>query len=380
MAIRLVPLDAPYRAIVGPCPTVEDLAPVWLDLEGRAECSPFLSWAWIGAVLTVMRPQAWLLRIERDDQIVGLALLGNRKGWAGALSFAPHLHLNETGDPTADRVMIEYNSVLAARGAGSVAAQGLFSVLFDAATPAWRSITLSGVSADWTAICDSQGLGFRHLRHPQTAPYADLRQMDADDPVKSLSRNSREQVRRSIRFFEELGPLSLTRANDADAALLWFADLEKLHTASWTAKGKQGAFEGQHFREFHQHLISSSFPQGVPDLLCLRAGETILGYLYNLRWQNCAYAYQSGFLYGTDPRWRPGLVAHALAMRQYAREGIIKYRFLAGDARYKNSLSNGSDELLWMVAYRPTLFRWMENGVRRLRQLVRHPTSTRNPS
>ena len=46
-------------------------------------------------------------------------------------------------------------------------------------------------------------------------------------------------------------------------------------------------------------------------------------------------------------------------MDLYRSEGMETYRFLAGQARYKTSLASDRDELLWMVAYRPSMTRWL---------------------
>jgi CelD/BcsL family acetyltransferase involved in cellulose biosynthesis len=111
----------------------------------------------------------------------------------------------------------------------------------------------------------------------------------------------------------------------------------------------------------------------VPDILRAQAGDSVLGYLYNLRWRGIAYTYQSGFCFEQDPQARPGLVAHVLAIRRYRDEGMSDYRFLAGNARYKLSLATGTDSLLWMVAYRPSLVRWLAETASRAVKVLRRP-------
>ena len=174
-----------------------------------------------------------------------------------------------------------------------------------------------------------------------------------------MTRNTRQQIRRSIRYYQQRGSVTLDRAEDVAQALDWLDALEVLHTKYWNNRGKSGAFSNPSFKSFHRNLISTSFADGVPDLLQLRAGDTVLGYLYNFRWRGVGYSYQSGFLYEQDTQARPGLVAHALAMQKYRTEGISTYNFLAGESRYKSSLSTGKDELLWIVARRPRLPRWL---------------------
>jgi len=338
------------------------LAPLWLALEQRAGGSPFLSWAWIGGWLDQYAPAADLAEIWQGERRIGLALLGRSGGWG-----APALHLHETGDPAADAIMIEYNGVLAVAGQEARAAEALLAALAGGAV-AWRALSLSGVTADWLDRCRALGLGWRLLRHPQPAPFADL--TVADDPLRWVSRNTRQQIQRSIRFFEAEAPLSLTRAAGTAEALAWFADLERLHTATWRTRGQPGAFADPGFGRFHRRLIAGQFALGRVDLLRLCQGETVLGYLYGLRGATELHAYLSGFVYREEARWRPGLVAHVLAMRRYRAEGITTYRFLAGEARYKTSLSTGADHLFWLVAYRRTLLNLFDRSARRVLRLL----------
>jgi hypothetical protein len=52
-------------------------------------------------------------------------------------------------------------------------------------------------------------------------------------------------------------------------------------------------------------------------------------------------------------------------MRHFAALGFERYRFLAGEARYKTSLADGHDDLLWLKARRPTLIGRLTHGLRR---------------
>lgn len=297
----------------------------------------------------------------------GLALLGRRPGrWWDVLR-RPSWHLNETGEAARDAVMIEYNGLLAERGREETARR-LFLALLEKAAPSWRELHLGGVPTAWIAPCRDMGWATRHLRPLQGAPWADLTAWaatgPADDPLRRLSRNTRQQIRRSLRFYESRGPLTIRRAADIAEALEWLAALEDLHTATWTARGRPGAFANPRFRRFHQDFIGENFPRGIPDLLRIGAGDTVVGYLYNLRWRGSVSSYQSGLRYEDSPLCRPGLVSHVLAMALYRDEGALAYRFLAGNARYKESLSDRRDELAWMTAYRRGLPHRLEDGAR----------------
>ncbi len=132
------------------------------------------------------------------------------------------------------------------------------------------------------------------------------------DPV--LSANARQQLRRAFRRFEAQGPLGLREAASEAEAQDWFTGLKSLHCASWARRGIAHSFSREFFEPFHRRLIERSFAEGAVQLVEARAGERVIGYLYNFRRGGRLYAYQSGFA-DADPRERPGAVTHALAIR-----------------------------------------------------------------
>jgi CelD/BcsL family acetyltransferase involved in cellulose biosynthesis len=353
---------AKCSATISACPPVQQLEPEWRDLETRSNGSVFISWPWINSVLESLRPHASLARVTNGDRTVGLAVIGRRT--AGAFSFRPSaLHLNETGDNSCDGVMVEYNGLLTENGWEREAMDSLLTAIFCEKGGVPPDLHLSGVPSALREWCEARGLATRLLRPPQLAPSLRLPANSAEDPLDSLTRNSRQQIRRSMRYFEQRGALTLDRAADPSQALDWLDALDNLHTMTWRRRGKLGAFYNPSFKAFHRRLITSSFAEGVPDIIRARAGESVLGYLYNLRWKEIVYSYQSGFAYEQASQARPGLVTHMLAIQLYRREGMSAYRFLAGEARYKSSLANSREELLWMVISCPNLLQRLAAGI-----------------
>ena len=123
-----------------------------------------------------------------------------------------------------------------------------------------------------------------------------------------------------LRHFEAPGPLGLSEAATEAEAQRFFAAMKVLHCASWERRGKAHAFTHGFFEPFHRLLIERSFAAGAIQLLKARAGDRVIGYLYNFRLGNRVYAYQSGFA-DADRRERPGIVTHALAIRHAFRSG-----------------------------------------------------------
>jgi CelD/BcsL family acetyltransferase involved in cellulose biosynthesis len=102
--------------------------------------------------------------------------------------------------------------------------------------------------------------------------------------------------------------------------------------------------------------VAARFGAGEIQLLRLRAGgQREVGYLYNFVRRGVVHAYQSGFRYNPDPRLKPGLVSHALAIEHNLATGARLYEFMAGASRYKASLGTLSGEMAWLVLQRDRL-------------------------
>jgi CelD/BcsL family acetyltransferase involved in cellulose biosynthesis len=195
-----------------------------------------------------------------------------------------------------------------------------------------------------------------------------------------LGSNTRHNIRRSVREYEKLGPLVLESADTAEQASAFLSGLRQLHQAYWQAKGLSGSFANPFFVEFHAHLVRALFAEGSIQLLRLRAGNDIIGYLYNFVDRGRVYNYQSGFDYALCPKpyGRPGLVAHAQAVELNRRLGHLFYEFMAGDSQYKQALGVSSTDMVWLVAQRTRLRFWLEDCLRRARaQTIRTITKLR---
>ena len=360
----IVRCAAPIVAAIEPCPPLEALRRDWQMLEAQAESSFFLSWSWVGTLAAEFGCPPLRLAARRDGVLVGLALLGAVAGRPWDILRRPSLHLNETGDPACDGVMIEYNGILARRDEAEAVEAACLAALRRAVLPGrWREVHLGGIGPALADTCARSGPVRLLRRYP--APYADLAAGGGADPLDGLGSSTRRQIRRAMRLYAERGPLVLERAGSAAEALDWLDALEALHTPYWQARGRPGAFASDSFRRFHRRLIAESYPLGGVEVLRASAGGEAIGYLYNFRHHGDAYAYQSGFRYEADAKLKPGLVTHLLAMRQAAAEGLRRYCFLAGDSRYKRNLASCADDLTWLALQRDGLATRIEAGLRR---------------
>jgi len=189
--------------------------------------------------------------------------------------------------------------------------------------------------------------------------------------LDGLSANTRQQLRRAMRGYEARGPLRLTVAATAAEALAWFERLATLHQATWTGRGREGAFAYPFFARFHRALIERHHAAGLVELAKVTAGEGEVGYLYNFLWRGRVLSYQSGFAYEADARLKPGLVSHALCIERHLAAGAAAYDFLAGDARYKTSLGRPGPRSAYLILQRPRLKFAVERGLARAKRFLR---------
>ena len=74
----------------------------WLDLEGRASPTVFLSWQWLGHWLHVYQPRASVLRVKEGERLVGLGLVMETDERRHGVMKSRCLRLHQTGHKLLD--------------------------------------------------------------------------------------------------------------------------------------------------------------------------------------------------------------------------------------------------------------------------------------
>jgi CelD/BcsL family acetyltransferase involved in cellulose biosynthesis len=350
----------------------------WRSLEARFRPPWFLRWAWVENWLACLPPELDL-RLAVTGSVTepeAGCFIGRRRRWRHGLFPVRECHLNATGYPQYDNLWIEYNAV-----PGRSLTWG---ELLGALPGAWDEFHLPGLDTasfpgDALSRIPPGLLGVPGKAVP--SPRVDLaavrhREARGGDYLDLLGRNTRSQIRRSWRLAEEAwGPIRLEEAADPGQGELFLERLAAIHQESWQERGEAGVFGEPWFLGFHRRLVERHFDSGV-QLLALRAGEQELGYLYNLVADGRVLFYQCGIPRLEDNRIKPGLMAHAAAIRHNAARGEAVYDFLGGDTRYKQSLattgekasSSGSADLAWFTLQRPGLTLRAESLARSLKR------------
>ena len=344
----------------------------WCELEVRAPRTPFLTHAWFEALAAVAGERAGLSCYGIGDRAGAQAFgcIGRRRVRRARVISSRALFLNETGDPELDRLTLEHNGLAGPVATEPMALHALLTGLLESES-GWDELSLGWVAAErWEAL--RPALADLPLRAEvvdrKAYYYVDLDGMQGlEDYLASLSRNTRYQIRRAIRGYGDEDRVVLEPAADPEQAAAWFRALVDWHQAEWNARGRPGAFASDFMRRFHEHLVVHGAASGAAQVLRVSGPEGAFGYLYNLQAGDYVCNYQSGLRYSDDPKLKPGLVCHALAIGRAAAQGCGRYDLLMGDSQYKRSLANGAGEMLQVWLQRPRLRFRLERTLRGLR-------------
>lgn len=357
---------------IADAPAPDALETHWLELEERAPCSFFQSWAWIGTWLRY-QPTGTVIkcvRAEERGRTVGLGLVGLNHVTRHGVIRSRQWCVGETGDPLRDGLTVEHNGFLIEHGAHNPVLAAIFKKLRMLRSD-WDELVVSGIdAADAARYLQAAAASSLRAVTRWSKPYyyvlADDLGATKGDYLAALSGNTRYQIRRAMREYERAGPLSVVRAQSLDQAMTYFDELVHLHQGYWRARGHPGAFASDFARRFHRTLIHTRLAHGNIHLLRIAAGSDLIGYLYNFEHRGVVASYQSGFRYRDNPKLKPGLVSHALAIQANLSGGARCYDLLMGRQQYKEMLATRRGEMSWLVIQQPRARFALESKLRAL--------------
>ena len=234
-------------------------------------------------------------------------------------------------------------------------------------------LVLSGIDPDFElAACRAAGLAglLTEVKAEDAAPWIDFAKVrqKGGDYRATLGRSTRQAVSRAMRLYAERGPIEFRTMEATTEALAAFDLLADLHQSRW---GRKGAFANPSFRRFHEELIARGVPTGAVRISRTLAGDQTIGVLYNFVHDGRVLNYQSGFLYESDGRLKPGLVSHVLAIQDSIARGERSYDFLAGGAGHKSHLANREHAMKWIAIGRDSPERRIEAKLRDAKRMLR---------
>ena len=354
-------------------PDFPALRRLWTDLEARADITFFLSWSWIGAWIEEAGPPDHVLVGRAGGEVVCLGLLRKSVQRRHFFVRSRTLALHETGDVTRDIVVIEYNKFLADRRFDGLTPRAIaYLRQNNAVLGRFDELQIGGMAeADHAAVQASHGR--TNVTSRKTTAFVDLQAIreSGGDYLATISSNARYQIRRAIKIYESRGKLSLRKAQSVEEALHFYEALGVLHEGAWEKRGMGGgAWRYPFLVNFHRRVIENTFAQGGVEIVRIDCGAVPIGYIHCLVHDGWYGSYLSGLAYEEDNKVKPGLVSHYLYIEHLLKGGGQTYDFLAGDHRYKASLGQPGEDMVWFTVQerRPQLI--VEEALRTLKRKI----------
>ncbi|MFT5296215.1 MAG: hypothetical protein ACI89T_002040 [Cognaticolwellia sp.] len=320
---------------------VQQLAQKWVTLQGKANSSAFIAWFWIKQWLVqknLSTNNCLCVEVMQKQDTVGLALFGikTKKVFWG-LSFNQYF-LHKSGNTKEDQTWIEHNTFLLHKDYEQQLSNEICQAL--AKIQSIDDIKIGLSSPHFIDTLNFTGFKFRtELSSPgylaNLAGFTTL-----EDYLASLSKNTRSHIKRSIKLLNQQSPLRLALALDTDEKDKVLKSIADLHRVKWRSTVYGSGFDNPCFYAFHQALIQDKESLQNCRLYTLYQDDTALGHVYLLTQGDRWTFYLSALNFNDDNRIKVGLVIHCLIIEQAIKQGITLYDFLAGEAQYKNSLSN----------------------------------------
>ncbi|MCE0493278.1 GNAT family N-acetyltransferase [Vibrio salinus] len=349
-------------------PDKQWLEKVWTDLENRADSNFFLSWLWIRSWLDCFVDHFFLLEAKRLGKTVGLGIVVTKSGFLGTKGIRVKHYLHRTGISEEDQIWIEYNDFLISDQNTAEIRHAMCASVYYWLGPS--DAFIAGASKP-EKFSDLNALGLFERKIWETTNYfLELNWLRENNQsvLESISRNSRYQITRSLREYENIGEISVKQMQTRAEALELLELAKPYHLARW-GNGQSGSgLANPKFISFHEMLISRGLSSGCIELNHIKAGDETIGIVYNFRYKKVLYFYFCSMNYSHESsHFKPGLVSHYLLIKKALDDGIDIYDFMGGEARYKSTFANKQGKLVVCQYEHPRCLLSVENFAREVK-------------
>ncbi|WP_340679152.1 GNAT family N-acetyltransferase [Paraglaciecola sp.] len=344
-----------------------ELAEKWHELYSRNETpSVFLSWNWICRWIDTLPKAPIVVEAKFQNQCLGLGIFYATSKFIFPGWFVKQIWLHRTGDIPLDQIWIEHNDFLLDSKFRSEIRQAMIGYV--SSELKWHECFIGLTDCDVLHHFDGIA-SYKRIDIDSPDYSVDLKNFSsAEDYLNSLSKNTKQQIKRSFKLLRQHGQLLMQESQSADEQLIAFTEMANIHIDKWQQTEYGSGFENPHFNQFHQTLLTTDPEHQFSSIFCLSLNEQKLAFIYLLKDDDCWYFYLSAIKPFDDNRIKVGLVAHVMIIEDAIKNNIKKYDFLAGEARYKRSLSNqyGSSQQL-VCYYKPSVLLKFRQHIRKLK-------------
>ncbi len=340
-----------------PIKTYPSLIENWTDLFARAKTNVFLAPTWLEAWIAQAPDSLLVVEARHNTQVVGLAVFNQHQVPPLCKGFSTkQLWLHKTGQHQEDQMWIEHNDFLLDSQNADAIRAAMLNYIHQHLT--WDELYL-GMATDNTTqrFLAEYPYARKLLASPDySVDLSNFRSLD--DYLKTLSKNTRAQIKRSLKLLQQTANISLVRATSEPQKNRFFDSIQAHHVSKWRETDLGSGFDNPIFVNFHRKLIFEDPLNYYTELFGLSIDGELVALAYILKSPETWYFYLSGIQTHTDNRIKYGLLMHSLIIEQAIQQGIRKYSFLAGYARYKASLSNVTEPTQYMTCFYRSAWRY----------------------
>jgi len=348
--------------------TLAETREKWCSLYSSLNNSNvFLDWFWIGPWLKqVSHLTPTKIEIYVDTKLVAMGFICFHTRRIAGLPIRQG-YLNRTGKEEFDQIWIEFNDLLVSEENAAGATQALLGWCHSQRVDEWI-IALTEHTNTWIeyphfahSIDTVEGYsvnlqpGFSHI----------------DNYLRSISSNARSKIRRAHRYISETYGEVVINVQNEKIEEQDLANLMVLHKRRWSHTLSGSGFTNPHFVSFHKTLLTQPSAHSRVEILCFKAGNKLLGYLYNFITEKKVSFYLSAIDYFDDNnRFQPGLVMHSMAICHYAQKEMLTYDFMGGDNQYKRSLATEKYQLSFIKLHTISFKYYLLQTLRKLKSVL----------
>lgn len=336
---------------------------LWKKIESQFDDVPLMSshtWTstWIEYYQDLV-PYSFVV-VSRNDLPCGICLLTEGVEQFDGPFAVKTMHLGTAGEPTADSVCVEYNSLLIHPVDQPEFIDTLINHLSQ--NNAWDSLRFDGFASDelehWNLT--QQEMSVRKVE----SHYFDLKLIREEERevISGFGYSTRKNLRKNMKSY---AGLSCEWAESIEQAESIFNDLISLHQTRWQKEGQPGSYASNRFTDFHNALIRKLIPSGQMGLFRVKIDEEVIGCVQVLIDRNRVLCYQGGSA-EYKGKLSPGVITDYLCIEECFKRGFDAYDFLAGNSHHKQKMSTHHSYLSWAQIQRS---RWKFTALNALRKI-----------
>jgi hypothetical protein len=330
----------------------------------------FTSWNWIAAWIDSISEDIIVFEATDGDRCLGLGLFCPKTQKTIFGFPIKQLWLHKKGNKKYDQIWTECNDFLLDTQLQSVVREKMVDYLIEQ-KELWNELYI-GLSNPHVIKAFEKKIATKRVDIDSNCFEVNLvGKLSMEDYLQDLSKNTKKQILRSKKLLEIEGELSLKLATSDAEKHQYFNDMASIHIEKWGNTEFGSGFSNEIFNTFHRKIIFSKNDTDYCRLYRLALNDSPLAYIYIIKDALVWNFYLSALKTHADNRIKVGLLAHTLVIEEAIINKATSYNFLAGEARYKRSMSNVPESNQQLVCfYQPTLIIKIRECLRMLKNIL----------